>query len=105
MMKKGGTPAPTQKPVASKAPPRLKPSPEQGPMKVMAGNPFDGAQEEMMAQMGGSMPQSQGPDVVVNGEPLTSPEQIAEFVMNTPEILQAVQAMMASGEEEGEGDM
>lgn len=101
MNKGGSTPAPAKP--SPKAPPKLKQKPQAQEMKVMGGNPFDGAREMMMDQMGGEM--NQGLDVVVNGEPMSSPDQIADFVVNTPELLDAVKMRIDAAEDKTEGEV
>lgn len=85
--------APVVKKPAPKAPPKLTKKPEnKGPMKLMGGNPFDGATEMMMDQMGGEM--NQGLDVMINGEPANDPQVIAEFVVSNPDVLAAVESLI-----------
>ncbi|MGV8142970.1 MAG: hypothetical protein ACP5NS_05055 [Candidatus Pacearchaeota archaeon] len=93
MMRKG---APAMKKPAPKAPPKLmkKESPADAP-RVSGGNPFEGAREEMMEQMGGEM--NQGPEITINGEPVSDPMQIAEFVSQNPEIMAALAQIAGEG--------
>lgn len=105
-LQKKSAPVPVKKGIQK---PQLIKKPEnKGPMKVMSGNPFDGANEMMMDQMGGEM--NQGLDVMVNGEPMNDPQQVAEFVVNTPEVLNAVKTLLGGSEikeneDENENDM
>lgn len=92
--KKAGS-APAKK-LAPKAPPKLmKKADPAGAPRVSGGNPFDGAREEMLEQMGGEM--NPGTEISINGEPVTDPMQIAEVVVNNPEIMAAVQSLMQGG--------
>lgn len=92
------------KPTYSAKPAAKKPAtPPQGENKPMdMSGSFSDVANRINAQQQQGQDQEQQLDVQVDGQSLSTPDDVANWVVSQPEVLQAVQEKMAQ-EEQGEG--
>ncbi len=79
------------------------PGEEATPQMRPSGNPFDGAAEEMMGQMG--QEGEQAPTITINGEEYSDPMVAISTLLEMPGMKEKVTQMLAAENSEGTGEM